>query len=334
MKSELESNLNYCIKNKLILVILSAIINIYNNFCKSKKNIYLIIFFIVHYLIFFILIKIYFFHNINNQKQKNNLNFRETQEIALKYIRDKYESFLDKLPSYNHTHEYSNKIFWCWLQGKENAPTLYQANLNALNKNCKNHDIIIITEKNMYQYVNIPSFIRNKYNKNYISKTHFSDLLRLELLIKYGGTWIDSSVLITQYDESFFNNDLFFFKSSGEYWLSGSNWFITGEKNSPILKTTLDLLYEFWRTNQEVYNYFIFHFFFKMSCDKYINDFKNVPFYSNVPVHVLQYEMLQSFNTKRYKQILECSKVHKLTLKANMNSKNDTFYYHILKEYG
>jgi hypothetical protein len=39
-----------------------------------------------------------------------------------------------------------------------------------------------------------------KYQKKIIDNTHFSDLLRLELLIKYGGTWIDASVLVTKYN--------------------------------------------------------------------------------------------------------------------------------------
>ena len=82
-----------------------------------------------------------------------------------------------------------------------------------------------------------------------------SDLLRLELLIRYGGTWIDASVLITEYDDSFFYKDLFFFKSREEYWFYGSSWFITAEKRSPILKTTLDLLYEFWKHNYSLYNF-------------------------------------------------------------------------------
>ena len=181
----------------------------------------------------------------------------------------------------------------------------------------------------MNQYITFPSFI---FNKN-ISRTHFSDLLRLELLIKYGGTWIDASVLITEYDDSFFYKDLFFFKSSEEYWLYGSNWFITAEKGSPILKTTLDLLYEFWKHNYSIYNYFLFHFFFKMACDKYYKDYINVPFYSNIPAHVLQYEIKNVYREKRYKQILGFSKIHKLTTKIDMNFSNDSFYSHIIREY-
>ena len=211
MKIESKINLTNINKHPVIFKnTFSTIINKFYYFFKLKKNVDLFIFFILHYLIFFIFIKIYFFHFFNNyrnepQSQKNNLNFREKQEIDSKYIKNKYKYFFDELPIYNHTHQYSNKIFWCWLQGEHNAPKLYKANLNALRRNCKNHDIIVITEKNMNQYINFPSFIINKLNKNFISKTHFCDILRLELLKKYGGTWIDASVLITQYDESFFS---------------------------------------------------------------------------------------------------------------------------------
>ena len=47
---------------------------------------------------------------------------------------------------------------------------------------------IIINETNFNEYIKMPYYIINKYKNNTFSKTHFSDLLRLELLIKYGGT--------------------------------------------------------------------------------------------------------------------------------------------------
>ena len=50
----------------------------------------------------------------------------------------------------------------------------------------------------------------DKYKKGIFTRTHFSDILRLELLTKYGGTWIDASVLITKFDSRFYDNTLFF----------------------------------------------------------------------------------------------------------------------------
>ena len=80
-------------------------------------------------------------------------------------------------------------------------------------------------------------------------------------------------------------------------------------------------------------NYFLFHFFFKMACDKYYKDYINIPFYSNIPAHVLQYEIKDVYREKRYRQILGFSKIHKLTTKIDMNFTNDSFYSHIIREY-
>ena len=140
--------------------------------------------------------------------------------------------------------------------------------------NCKGFNIIIINEANMLNYIKFPKYIIEKYQKGYMTPTHFSDLLRLELLIKYGGTWIDASVLITECTKEYFMKDLFFFQERNNFGCVGSSWFITSEKRSPILRTTRDLLYEYWRISNNLYNYFTFHLFFKMSCEKYPQDLK------------------------------------------------------------
>ena len=44
--------------------------------------------------------------------------------------------------------------------------------------------------------------IEEKFEKGKIGMAHFSDLLRISLLAKWGGMWIDSTALCT--DEDFF----------------------------------------------------------------------------------------------------------------------------------
>ena len=83
-----------------------------------------------------------------------NSNFQYMQEKALNNLRNKYKYFLQNLPIYNHTHQYSNKIFWCWLQGEDNAPKLAKACLKSIKRNLRKKEIIVITENNMNQYVN------------------------------------------------------------------------------------------------------------------------------------------------------------------------------------
>lgn len=268
---------------------------------------------------------------ISKHYEKSELKFVKTGYPEYNYIKRRFISFLNKIPFYNHTHQTNKTIFWCWFQGLENIPKLYLSCLNSIRKNCKDYNIIIINETNMNNYVNFPSFILEKYKKKYITHTHFSDLLRLELLIKYGGTWIDASVLISKYNKTFFNNDLFFFQMKSEGCV-GSSWFITSEKDSPILRTTRDLIYEYWKKNNCLYNYFLFHLFFKMACQKYEKDFKNIPYISNTPPQVLKLYLTQNYSESIYHEILKNVSVHKLTIKIN-NIPENSFYHHIIEDF-
>lgn len=238
-----------------------------------------------------------------------------------------YEHFQNSIPIYNHTHIYSDNIYWCWLQGLDNAPKLYKATLNSVKKNCANHKILIINETNIDYYVKLPSYITEKFNKGIFSKTHFSDLLRLELLIKYGGTWIDSSVLITKYDEKFFKKDLFFFNFS--------SWFITAEKDSPVLKTTRDLLYEYWRKEDYLCDYFLFHDFLKIAFDRYSKNHLEMPNISNLPEHQLHNLILKQFNNNSYSNIIKNVYIHKLNNKITerRSPKKGSFFFFIIKSY-
>ena len=238
-----------------------------------------------------------------------------------------YKNYTENIKFYPHTHIYSDNIYWCWFKGLEKAPKLYQAAYFSVKNNCNKHNIIIINETNIYQYVKFPSYILEKYEAHLFSDTHFSDLLRLELLIKYGGTWIDASVLITKYEEIFFKKDLFFFNLS--------SWFITSEKESPVLKTTRDLLYEYWRKENYLCYYFLFHEFFQIAYNRYKNDFFDIPHFSNIPEHYLQEYLMKKMNNKVYLNIIHNISVHKLNIKfikKNFKKKN-SFLNYILNEF-
>ena len=79
-----------------------------------------------------------------------------------------YENFIGDIQTYNHTHKFGNNVYWCWLQGIENAPKLYRATFNSVKKNCKKHNIIIINNKNLNKYIQFPSFIKTKYKNKII----------------------------------------------------------------------------------------------------------------------------------------------------------------------
>lgn len=269
---------------------------------------------------------------------KDNYTLTEARldEKYRHYYEKKYRRFIEQLPKYKNTHKYSNKVWWCWLQGEEQAPELCKACLASLRKNLKNRDITVITKDNYSDYVEIPSFVLDKYRKGYITHTQFSDILRLELLIKYGGTWIDSSVLATGYDGSFFDKDLFVYKcflKDGSGTVS-SSWFITSEIDNPILHTTRDLLYHYLRQNSYFDRYFMLHIFFAIATERYPKEWESVPMIPNTIPHILQFEMDVPYCEERFNDVCKLSPIHKLTQKANLDSlPSNSVYKHIINNY-
>ena len=97
----------------------------------------------------------------------------------------------------NNASTGSATVWFCWLQGLDDAPEIVKACYNSIKRNIPNREIKVIDAKNWKEYVELPDFIVKKWEKGRVPAALFSDLLRLELLIKYGGTWIDSTVLCT-----------------------------------------------------------------------------------------------------------------------------------------
>lgn len=115
-----------------------------------------------------------------------------------KNLEKKYKKKIDEFQSNyadDKLHESSNKVWICWFQGLENAPVLVKKCYESLKQNLTDREIILITSDNMCDYVEFPKFILEKWKTGQITHTHMTDLLRLEILIKYGGMWIDATVL-------------------------------------------------------------------------------------------------------------------------------------------
>ena len=91
----------------------------------------------------------------------------------------------------------SRYVWTCWLQGLDNAPDLVKVCHASLCEYIKDRSVVVLTNKNLQQYVTLPEYILRKHEQGIIPDAAFSDMLRLELLCKHGGTWIDATVLCT-----------------------------------------------------------------------------------------------------------------------------------------
>lgn len=266
-----------------------------------------------------------------------NTKIRELhlEDRAFKRLKKKYKYVLDEAPSKYDLKDNNPKIIWvCWFQGIENAPLLVNRCYESLMKNMTGFDIRVIDEKNMLNYVDIPNYIIEKWKKGIISSAHFSDVLRVALLVKYGGIWVDSTVLCTNNDlcEYITNSSIFVFKSvmRGSDTISASNWLISSKPNNPILVLMQNLLNEYWKNENVAIHYYVFHLFFTMAIEKYPEIWNGLPTFNNVNPHILVSELNDSFSDERYEEINKISSFHKLNYKLNYNEEDNTFYNQII----
>lgn len=236
-------------------------------------------------------------------------------------------------------------IWFCWLQGINEAPVIVKACYNSLERHLvQGYEIKVIDSENWKEYVEMPEYIVSKWEKKRIPAALFSDLLRLELLIKYGGTWIDSTVLCTGFNETpndnekYLDADLFLFQytKQGSIPVSISNWFITACTNNEVLMMLRDMLYAYWKDYDCTLDYYIFHLFFSMLSKEYAEEMLVMPYGRSQNSLNLLHHWSEKFDQEKWDKLTTKVNFHKLAFRISDRVKNnkDDYYNYILKEYG
>lgn len=215
----------------------------------------------------------------------------------------------------------SDDIWILWLSGMETAPEIVQRCCRSVQESFPDRPIHILTENNYRDYVTFPAFIRDKIDRGVITRTHMSDLLRLELLIRYGGTWLDATVFCSSpvVPDYMMDSDLFLFQNLKPGWDGHcqriSSWMITACTGNPILRLTRALLYEYWKKNTKMADYFLFHDFFELAIEAYPEEWKKVIPCSNAAPHILLLRLFEPCDARVWDAVRGMTPFHKLSYK-------------------
>ena len=91
----------------------------------------------------------------------------------------------------------NNNIFIYWATGYDKAPELVKICVNNAKKLYGHeYNINLITDENIKDYVTLDEKIWTYYKNGKITVQTFSDIVRFNLLYKYGGCWFDSTLLM------------------------------------------------------------------------------------------------------------------------------------------
>ena len=224
-------------------------------------------------------------------------------------------------PAASQSAHKPGKIWMFWSSGEESAPPIARKCIASIRENLPDREVVVLSEKTYRDYVTFPSFIQEKIDRGEMMKAHMADLLRLELLIRYGGTWIDATVFCPggKIPAYMLDSDLFLFQDLKPgfdgHCQRISNWMITARAGNPVLKLTRALLYEYWREHRKCEDYFIFHHFFEMAIDAYPEEWARVIPFSNAAPHILLLRLFEPYDDAVWEAVREMTPFHKLSYK-------------------
>lgn len=280
--------------------------------------------------LFKILIEIFVF----NKTERTKIKSRWAKQHLQKYIDIALNKNLE-LPSATEKEH----IFWqYWHQGKENAPLLMQKCFESVEKYHPEQKRIVLSYKDIADYVEIPSKYYDLVNSGKMSVTFFSDVLRTYLLTQYqGGTWIDSTIYLTdRIPDSILNSKFFVFQKNPQIdWLENkmSSFFIHTQGVSQIITLMKEVFSEYWDENDFLINYFLIEHLVTMLSDitpKTKEEWAQMPYFSASDTGILQKKLYEDFDADEFEKIKQTTSIHKLSYKVLKQQSSGNSYYDIL----
>ena len=267
----------------------------------------------------------------------------------------KYSYVLDSKFETQHVQniDYQNCIWQYWGQGVDEAPELVKKCFASVDNCCQHRKIIRLDDSNIDNYIEIPNYMKEKVQAGIMKRAHYADYLRTCLLVKYGGTWIDATVYLTDcIPQEIENSDFFVFKPIAyseckkvpsmkmlklldriptylSSFLCMSNWFIHSKANNRILNLTKSFLEQYWENEQGAFDYFFYHYFVTYAV---LNDEKSRLIYEAMPnianrnPHLMQNVLVDDFDKELFEELKFLSSIHKLTYKQTDNKKSFLWY--------
>ncbi len=141
----------------------------------------------------------------------------------------------DYLPCLSDLH--THKIIWSYWDGSE-TPISVKIAKYTWHKHNPDYFICILSNNTLNQYLDISTFPK-KYNQCSIQRK--TDIIRLALLERYGGFWLDSTILLNEsldnkwdfnYDVGGYNAE--FFTTDKNHPVL-ENWFLSAPKNNKLI---------------------------------------------------------------------------------------------------
>lgn len=156
------------------------------------------------------------------------------------------------------------KIWMLWLQGWKNAPEIVRICRRTWELHNPTWQIEAITQESLAEFIDIDPILPSEVVAR-IPPEALSDVIRICLLKKHGGVWVDGTVYCSKpldtwlpecHPEGFFA----FAQPGPDRMLS--SWFLAADCDNYLINTWHRMTLDYWRVRSERHHYFWFHYLF------------------------------------------------------------------------
>lgn len=209
-----------------------------------------------------------YIENRGIEGRKKEKSYKKLHDNVYKYLTSKYLWVLDN--NYYENNIRSKCIWIFWWQGFETAPLIIKKCIDSVKKNAGTFKVEIIDKNSYMKYVKLSDSILKKLNNGTITITHFSDILRMNLIADYGGYWLDATIFCTDNIESHIADlPIYTGRNSGKDITNISNWnwtgyAIYGNSGNPLFCYVRDLFNAYWENEEHLVDYYLIDYMIKV----------------------------------------------------------------------
>lgn len=224
----------------------------------------------------------------------------------------------------------------------EQAPALIKACINSQKRYLpKETELLIITRDNYRDYVDFPQWLIDKVEDGRATLTTFSDVIRASLLYKYGGIWLDSTILLTEpLPLEFWDYDVFTIREL-HYCLP----FMGGKPGQKFYRFLMEGFFYYYGNYDYTKYYLLVTYLLDIAMNKYPDIRKK---YNRLPVKsarisniknfdTLSYHMHETYTPDVYQKYMEGIYIHKLQRRFDRFGEKiqdpNNIYHYILKKF-
>ena len=235
----------------------------------------------------------------------------------------------------------ARKTIWVlWWNGEDTMPEIAKRCRRSLHQYHGDYEVVSLSKYNIKEYLDIPAYILEKVQDGRISLPHMADFVRVALLRTYGGIWLDSTVLLTDYVPNEYMDYKFLSRRiapSSSFSMARGRWsgyyMVANEAHSFLFELLYAFYLQYWKEHDLIITYLLLDYLLDIAYRHYPEVKKMidaVPL-NNTKMKELQERLNDDYDEALWQTICQDTIFHKLTYKKEITNAN-SFYKVIIGE--